>query len=92
MLTPDAKLDDGLVDSCLVNVVGRTTMLSMLLRVINGTHTTSEHVTMRQNRRLDVVSSAPMPIHVDGEMLAYPEDNIRHVTVTCLPGALRIIC
>jgi YegS/Rv2252/BmrU family lipid kinase len=92
LLTPDAQLDDGLIDSCLVNVVGRATMISMLLRVIKGTHVTSEHVTMRQNKQLEIRSSAPLPIHVDGEMLAYPADNIRQVTVTCLPGALRVVC
>jgi YegS/Rv2252/BmrU family lipid kinase len=92
LLTPDAQLDDGLIDSCLVNVVSRRTMISMLLRVINGTHTTSEHVSMRQNKRLSIRASVPLPIHVDGEMLAYPEDNVRNVTITCLPGALRIVC
>lgn len=92
LLTPDALPDDGLIDSCLVNPVSRLTMIRMLLRVIKGTHTTSEHVSMRQNKRLAIIASTPLPIHVDGEMLAYPEDNVRRVTITCLPGALRIVC
>ncbi len=92
LLTPDARLDDGLIDSCLVNPVSRAVMVSMLLRVINGTHTTSEHVTMRQNKQLKVRSSAALPIHVDGEMLCYPADNVRQVTITCIPRSLRIVC
>lgn len=92
LLTPDAQLDDGVIDSCLVNPVSRFTMIRMLLSVMNGTHTTTKYVTMRQSRRIDVRSSAALPIHVDGEMLAYPEDDVRHVTVTCRPLAMRVVC
>jgi diacylglycerol kinase family enzyme len=66
-------------------------MLSMLTRVMKGTHITSEHVSMRQTRRFVVRSNLPMPIHIDGEMFAYPADNVHTVTITTLPAALRIV-
>lgn len=91
LLTPAAKVDDNLIDSCLVNPVGRLTMLSMLLRVMKGTHVTSRHVTMRQNRRILVKSQTPLPIHVDGEMFAYPRDNVHEVVITSVPAALRVM-
>jgi YegS/Rv2252/BmrU family lipid kinase len=91
LLTPAASFTDNLLDSCLVNPVGRLTMLSMLLRVMKGTHVTSRHVTMRQNRRILVKSEAPLPIHVDGEMYAYPRDNVHQVTITSMPAALRVM-
>jgi YegS/Rv2252/BmrU family lipid kinase len=91
LMVPDAEFDDGRLDSCLVRKVGRTTMLSMLTRVMKGTHVTSEHVSMRQNRRFVVRSNMPMPIHLDGEMFAYPADNVRSVTITTLPAALQIV-
>lgn len=90
-LTPDARHDDDLIDSCLVNPIGRLTMLGMLTQAIKGTHVNSRHVTMRQNRRIVVHSDAPMPIHVDGEMFAYPKDNVRHVTMTSLPAAIDVV-
>jgi YegS/Rv2252/BmrU family lipid kinase len=91
LMVPDAEFDDGRLDSCLVRRVGRATMLSMLTRVMKGTHITSEHVSMRQTRRFVVRSNLPMPIHIDGEMFAYPADNVHTVTITTLPAALRIV-
>ena len=90
-LTPDAKNRDGMLDSCTVNPVGRLTMLWMLPKVMRGTHVKSKHVTMRQNKYIDIRSNLPLPIHVDGEIFAYHADNVRRLTVSCLPSALEII-
>jgi hypothetical protein len=38
-----------------------------------------------------VRSNRPLPIHTDGEMFAYPQDNVREVTVTSLPAAIDVI-
>lgn len=91
LLTPDARWDDGLIDSMLVNAIGRLTMLKMLSSAMKGTHVTSSHVSMRKNREIVVRSSAPMPIQLDGEMFAYPRDNVRQVVITSLPAALRVM-
>jgi YegS/Rv2252/BmrU family lipid kinase len=90
-LTPDAKQDDDRIDSCLVNPVGRLTMLGMLQQAIKGTHVNSRHVTMRQSQRISLKANMPLPIHVDGEMFAYPQDDVRHVTITSLPAALQVM-
>jgi len=90
LLTPDASWADDLIDTCLVNPIGRLTMLQMLSSAMKGTHVTSRHVTMRQSRVITVKSSAPMPIQMDGEMFAYPRDNVRQVTITSLPAAVQI--
>jgi diacylglycerol kinase (ATP) len=91
LLTPDAKQDDDLVDSCTVDPVGRLTILSLLVTVLNGSHVKSKHVTMRQNKRIRVRADRPLPIHTDGEMFAYPRDNVREITVTSLPAAIEVI-
>lgn len=91
LLTPDAQWDDNLIDSVMVNPIGRLTMLRMLTSAMKGTHVTSRHVTMRQSREITVKSSAPMPIQVDGEMFAYPRDNVRQVTITSLPAAIQVM-
>ena len=90
-LTPDAVSDDDLIDSCLVNPVGRLTMLGMLGQAIKGTHIHSKHVTMRRNKRIRIQSNMPMPIHIDGEVFAYPKDNVRRVTISSIPAALRVM-
>ncbi len=91
LITPDARHDDGLIDTCTVAPVSRPTMLRMLLKVMKGTHITSSFVTMRQNKRITIQSDAPLPIHVDGEMFAYPKDNVRQITVTSLSAAIEVI-
>ncbi|MFQ5401527.1 MAG: diacylglycerol/lipid kinase family protein [Anaerolineae bacterium] len=90
-LTPDAVQDDDLIDSCTVNPIGRLTMLSMLSQAIKGTHVNSRHVTMRRNRRIIIRASTPMPIHLDGEVFAYPQDNVRRLTVTSVPAAIEVM-
>jgi diacylglycerol kinase (ATP) len=91
LLTPDASRDDDRIDTCLVNPVGRLTMLYMLTRVMKGTHITSHHVTMRQNHQIVVRSSTPLPVYLDGEMFAYPRDNVRELTITSLPAAIDVM-
>ncbi|MCB8967595.1 MAG: diacylglycerol kinase family lipid kinase [Ardenticatenaceae bacterium] len=91
LLVPDAKLDDNLIDSCTVNPINRLQMLWMIPKTINGTHTTSRFVTMRRNRRIAIHCTTPMSIHIDGEVFAYPRDNVRQVTVTSVPAVLRVI-
>ncbi|MBK8987181.1 MAG: diacylglycerol kinase family lipid kinase [Chloroflexi bacterium] len=91
LLTPDARQDDGLIDSCLVNPIGRLTMLQMLTQAVKGTHIHSRHVTMRQSRRITIQLREPTPMHIDGEMFAYPEDNVRQVTITSIPAALEVV-
>lgn len=90
-LTPDAVFDDGLLDSCLVNPVGRATMLSMLTRVMQGSHTGSRHVTMRRSRTICLTSDQPLPIHIDGEIFARVEDGVREIEIECLPRALAVV-
>jgi diacylglycerol kinase family enzyme len=90
-LTPDAVHDDNLLDSCTVNPVGRLTMLAMLPRVMRGTHITSKHVTMRRNHVVEVQSDMPLPVHIDGEVFAFHDDNVRQMTVTSIPRALPIM-
>ena len=90
-LTPDALHNDDLVDSCTVDPVSRLTMLSMLPKVMRGTHTTSKYVKMRRSRLIEVQSEAPLPIHVDGEIFAFHDDNVRRLTVTSLARVLPVI-
>lgn len=91
LLTPDATFDDGLLDSCLVDPVGRATMLRMLPRVMKGTHITSNIVQMRRNRTIELRSDLPLPVHLDGEIFATVEDDVHELSIRTLPRALRIV-
>jgi len=90
-LTPDASFGDGLLDSCLARPMGRATMVAMLVRALRGTHVTSPLVDMRRSRAIELVADRPLPIHVDGEIFATVDDQVRAVTITSLPEALSIV-
>lgn len=91
LLTPDARQDDGLIDSCLVDDISRRTLLSMLTKAMKGTHIHNKHASMRVNSQIVVHLDDLAPMYVDGEMFAYPEDNIRQITITCLPQGIQLV-
>lgn len=91
LLTPNAKQDDGLVDSCLAKDMSRLTAISLLGKAIKGSHIHSPHVSMRANREIAINIDDPAPIYVDGEMFAYPEDFVRAVTITSLQKAIQLL-
>lgn len=91
-LTPDAKQDDGCIDSCTVSLSNRAVFTSLLVKSIKGNHVNAKQVTMRKNKRIILQSDRPLPIHIDGEIFAFPEDNIRRVTLDVLPAVLQVIC
>ncbi|MCP4358652.1 MAG: diacylglycerol kinase family lipid kinase [Chloroflexi bacterium] len=91
LITPQARHHDNLIDTCTVTPISRPTMLAMMPKVMKGMHVTHPAVTMRQNRRIVVKSDEPMIIHTDGEMFAYPQDDIHQVTVASLPNAIEVM-
>jgi YegS/Rv2252/BmrU family lipid kinase len=90
-LTPDAVSNDNLLDSCTAKPMGRLTMLALVLRSLKGHHIHSHRVSMRKSSRISVVSDAALPIHVDGEMFAYPDNNVFRVTIESVPAAIRVV-
>jgi diacylglycerol kinase (ATP) len=91
LLTPQANHQDNLLHSCTVDPVGRATMLAMLPKVMKGTHVKAPFVTMRRNRYIAVRSNLPMAVHTDGEIFAYPENQVYRIAVTSLPEAITVM-
>ncbi len=91
LITPAARHDDGLLDTCLVDPVSRLTILRLLPQVMKGAHVTSPHVKMLRHRQVTVQSDTPLAIHTDGEIFARLQDNVRQITITSLPAAIRLV-
>ena len=66
-------------------------MLYMLPQVMRGIHVDSRHVTMRRNKSIEINSNLALPIHLDGEIYAYPEDDVHEVKLTIMPEALPVL-
>ncbi len=91
LLTPDARQDDGLIDSCMVKMLGRLKALTLINSATKGTHVQTPYVDMRQNREIVIHSPDAMPIQIEGEVYARPEDDVHLLIVTSLPAALEVI-
>lgn len=70
MIVPDAKIDDGLLDLCLVNEVSKLTLLRILPKVFKGGHVGHPAVKMLRTSRLEIETpDGPQEICADGEVL-----------------------
>jgi len=87
-LTPEAAIDDGLLDLCLVDKMRLDEIIRHIPKVMEGSHTTLRQVTMGRARQVTVTSSAPIPVATDGEVIS--TDALK-VTVETLPAALEIL-
>ncbi|MBI2844910.1 MAG: diacylglycerol kinase family lipid kinase [Chloroflexi bacterium] len=70
LITPGAKVNDGLFEICIGRGLNRLGILQLLPQVIKGTHIDKEPVTMARARRVVIESEDPLPVHADGEIVA----------------------
>jgi len=66
-ITPDACLDDGLLDVVIFNGVGPTYTLAHMARVLGGRHLQDPSVKFMRARRMTVECERPWPFHLDGD-------------------------
>ncbi len=87
-LTPDARIDDGLLDMCLVDALPLRRIVTLIPQVMRGQHTHEPEVHLARTTGLTLAISAPCAIHADGEIVARAA---RHVQIGLRPGALRVL-
>ncbi|HUJ16339.1 MAG TPA: diacylglycerol kinase family protein [Thermoanaerobaculia bacterium] len=68
-IAPEAKIDDGLLDSCIVHRTSRLQLLMTLPLAYAGKHTRKSFVEMRRAREFRVETDTPMDVFADGEPL-----------------------
>jgi YegS/Rv2252/BmrU family lipid kinase len=79
-LLPDALPDDGMLDICMVEPLGRLQILRLLPLSIDGRHKDKSPVTMRRARRMEISAARPFHMHIDGEYVGEQSEPI-HFTV-----------
>jgi diacylglycerol kinase (ATP) len=75
-LTPRAKLDDGLLDICIMKYFPKSKVFSVLPRALKGTHIRLDGVRVYRSRRVVVRSAEKFPVHIDGEPLTEHPDKL----------------
>jgi diacylglycerol kinase (ATP) len=68
-IAPDAKIDDGWFDVCILGDAGRWEFIRAFPRVFKGTHVTHPKVTMLKAKHIRVESERPLPVLIDGEVI-----------------------
>ena len=91
MVTPDAKNDDGSFDYLMVDPISRPMMFYLLPIVMQGNHGGFKFVNLNRFTKLEFEADRAVPIHLDGELWAPYEADVRKVTIEMLPKAVHLI-
>ena len=85
-ITPEAKLDDGLLDVVIFNGVGPTYTLRHLFSILGGRHLRDPSVKFLRARRVMVDCARPWPVQIDGDPIGSTP-----MTFQIIPRALRVL-
>ena len=86
-IAPDAEIDDGYLELVCARGIGRLHILRLLPKVLAGVHIGDPAVTTFRTRRVAIRSTVPLPLHLDGEVVA---DEATELDIEILPGALEV--
>lgn len=66
---PEAKIDDGMLDICIVKPVSKAKILMLFPKLIKGTHGSINEVSFNKGRRIEIRSKNELSINIDGEVI-----------------------
>jgi diacylglycerol kinase (ATP) len=85
-IAPEAKLDDGLLDLCLVRAISRTTLLRMFPTVFSGRHLSHPSVSYVRTPWVEIATEERAEVFADGEFLQRTP-----VRIDVLPRELEVV-
>ncbi len=85
-IAPDARLDDGRLEVCVVESMAKARLLRLFPSVFSGRHLTLPEVRYFQAERLRIETEEPSEVYADGEYVCSTPVEVR-----VEPGALRVI-
>jgi len=87
-LTPEAIVDDGLLDVCAIASATVPRILTLMPKAMSGKHGEANEVKFYRTRTLHLQSATEFFVHADGEVVGR---SVRSVEVSVLPSALRVV-
>ena len=85
-ITPDAVLDDGVFDVCIVGEMSKIALLGQLPRLFTGGHVRHRAVEIVRARTVTIEADRPFSLYADGE-----EIGPLPATLTVEPSALDVV-
>ena len=86
LIAPDAFIDDGLLDVCLIERMTALEFVALARKVASGEHVEDPRVHYRQSAAVDIELDRPARINTDGEVFEGSRCEYR-----VLPGAARFL-
>jgi diacylglycerol kinase family enzyme len=93
LLCPEAKVDDGKLDGCLIGDCSFSRFLRIASMAKKGKHIKAEEMEVLQSSRFDVSAEQPFEIQTDGEIVRRADSSteFRSIQFRVMPRALNII-
>jgi len=90
-LTPDAAVDDDHFDLCLIPPMSLLRLGELLIGSYVNREVDRRMVMIRRASQITVMAEKPLPVHVDGEMIPDVGPLAQSISISVLPGELRIL-
>lgn len=91
MLAPEAKNNDGKMESVAISKLSRAMMFRLVPEFMSGTHMRFKQVRMGEFKKLSITSDRPLYIHADGEIFTSFGSNLKKANFEILPNALQVV-
>ena len=88
LMTPEAQVDDGLLDFVFAPTMSRLKLLLLLPKTFSGAHVNDPGVTYTRTKRLTITCRPGTPVHADGEVF---ELDSTEISYDILPQKLTVI-
>ncbi len=87
-IAPEASIADGQLDLIIADHVTRARAMVLIPKVIRGEHMDDPAVRYLQTRKVRIHSEIPLPVQVDGELIA---GGLRDLAVEVAPASLQLL-
>ncbi len=87
-ITPDAVVDDGMLDLAFARGLNTPQILALLPQVMAGAHRNHPAVHLTRCTAVTILSDISVPLHTDGEVIT---EQARAVSITMEPKRLQVL-
>lgn len=85
-ISPDSKLDDGLLELIILKRTGRLQLISLFAKIFSGSHVGHKNVMIIPAKKIEMYTDEPMSYHCEGEL-----KSTTPLKIEVIPRAIRII-
>jgi diacylglycerol kinase (ATP) len=86
LVCPDARVDDGALDVCIIGEVSKWDFVRTFPKVFKGRHVSHPAVRMLRGEKIEISADRPFQVYADGEFV-----GSLPATFTVLPGSIRVV-